>query len=492
MQLEFRGVSYRYPGAPEEALRDISLTCPPGWTAIAGANGAGKSTLLQLVAGLIRPDSGSIARIGTALYCPQRTDDSPELLEALLVSPDRESRRLTGLLGLEEDWPGRWETLSHGERKKAQIAVALWTDPDLLAVDEPANHIDRDGRDLLVRALETFHGTGLIVSHDRDLIDRLCSRCVFLEDRTAQCFPGGYTSAMELRRSALEDAKKRRAAAREELVSAREVFHRRRSELEDRKKCLSKKGLGWRDHDAKSRVDGLRMGGKAEGSARRMRAAASRVRAAEEKLAGSTVRKERELSFWLEGSRSMRNSLLEIPSERLPLGRRELRFPALGIGPDDRIALTGRNGSGKSTLVRHLAARLEMCSGGFLYMPQELGDVAGELLAEMASLDSSELGEVMSIVSCLGSDPAALLDSGQPSPGELRKLMLALSARKSPAVLILDEPTNHLDLPSIELLESSLASFPGAMLLVSHDRRFLEALADIWWIIEDGVLTPRR
>jgi len=488
MQLEIRNAFYTYPGAPEPALESVSLTLSSGWTAVAGANGAGKSTLLKLAAGLLELDSGTVSDPGMSLYCPQRTDETPDGLIKLLEVADGDSARLSGLLGLKSDWPYRWNTLSHGERKRAQIAVALWHDPDLLAVDEPANHIDTAARTLLLRGLRTYRGIGIIVSHDRNMLDTLCSSCILIEDHAACSYRGGYSSAIEQRAADREEKIRQRKRLKGDLASARKLVHRRRSEMDAKRKCLSKRGLRWGDHDAKSRIDALKVGGKVQGAARRMKTAGTRVRIAEEKLSEVSVSKERNLSFWLADSRSARDVLLEMDEGNLNLGARKLLYPALHIGPDDRIALTGENGAGKSTLVRLIIEKLSVRSVNLLHMPQELGPVSTELLTRMRDLPGDELGRVMTTVSCLGSDPAAVLDSGRPSPGELRKLMLAMAVVDAPELLVLDEPTNHLDLPSIELLEGALADFPGALLLVSHDTRLLEALTDIQWRITERVL----
>jgi ATPase subunit of ABC transporter with duplicated ATPase domains len=481
-------ITFSYPGSPENILESVSLTLPGGWIGVAGANGAGKSTLLKLACGLLEPAAGTMDGSTDALYCPQRTDTVPCGLDELLDSDDGEARRISGLLEVGGDWISRWPTLSHGERKRAQIALALWRKPQILAVDEPANHIDARARELLLKGLESYQGTGLVVSHDRSLLDNLCSRCVFLEGKGLTLYQGGYSEAVSRRKADRHERERLYERTRAELRSARSLLHRRRSVLDRKRKSLSKKGMRWKDHDAKSKVDGARISGKDTRAARRMRTSATRVKAAEKKLADVRIGRKRNLHFWLEGSRSERNFLARLPSGILTLGERSLRYPELEIGPADRIAVTGDNGTGKSTLIRIIVETLDLPVSKFLYMPQELGETSSDLLSRMRSLPESELGHAMSVVSCLGSDPAALLDSRQPSPGESRKLMLALSVLQSPCLLVLDEPTNHLDLPSIELLEEALDGYTGAMVLVSHDMRFLGRLCDTRWHLSDGTL----
>ena len=113
---------------------------------------------------------------------------------------DPDAFELRGRLGLDADFGTRWESLSHGERKRAQIGCALWQQPELLAIDEPTNHIDAAARELLLAALARFRGVGLIVSHDRELLDALCVQCLWLEPPTATVYAGGYTKAREQRR----------------------------------------------------------------------------------------------------------------------------------------------------------------------------------------------------------------------------------------------------------------------------------------------------
>jgi len=162
--IRFQNVSYTYDAMSTTLLEGLTLTFPIGWTGIVGPNGAGKTTVLRLATGGLQPQDGSVHRPDGAIYCPQRTDDSPDELDDLLGSTEAAACELKGRLGIAEDWPRRWCTLSHGERKRAQIAVALWRQPPVLAVDEPSNHLDADARDLLTAALRSYRGVGLLVS----------------------------------------------------------------------------------------------------------------------------------------------------------------------------------------------------------------------------------------------------------------------------------------------------------------------------------------
>ena len=170
--LQFDRVSFAYPGMAEPLLADVTAHFPEGtWTGIVGANGAGKTTILKLAAGALSPSDGAIRQIGAAQYAVQRTDAPPDEWDDFMDAWDPVAMDVRRQLGVSPDWAGRWETLSHGERKRVQIAIALWHQPDVLALDEPTNHLDADAKRVLLAALKSFRGAGLLVSHDRDFLD---------------------------------------------------------------------------------------------------------------------------------------------------------------------------------------------------------------------------------------------------------------------------------------------------------------------------------
>ena len=151
---------------------------------------------------------------------------------------------------------------------------------------------------------------------------------------------------------------------------------------------------------------------------------------------------------------------------------------------DDRIGITGVNGCGKSTLIRHILKSLNIAQSQLTYVPQEIDLSASQTILKQAKeLPNEKLGKMMTVVSCLGSRPQRLLESTTPSPGEVRKLLLATGIANVPHLIIMDEPTNHLDLPSIECLEQALSDCPCGLILVSHDRRFMDALVQTRWHI---------
>ena len=479
-----RDISFSYDSATEPLLSHLSAHFPIGFTGIIGANGGGKTTLLRLIIGDLTPTRGLVEGVRDAVYCEQRTDHAPGAFKDFLEDWSSEASELRGRLDIGSDFLDRWRSLSHGERKRAQIAHALWQSPSLLAIDEPTNHIDANARDFLLSSLKRYRGVGLIVSHDRELLDELCTQCLWLEPPRAQVFSGGFTQAREQKQSRQETAVRQRKKVTREYKQLRREVAKRREQAAEEHKVRSKKGLSRKDSDAREKIDRSRVSdGKA---GRQLRQLGGRFAHAQARLQESRVEKEQETGIWLPGSRSQRDAVLRLQAGDIKLGgERVLNWPDVLIKPDDRIAITGANGTGKSTFVRHILPLLNVPSKRTVHLPQELpAHVAREVLDEIRKRPKSQLGHIMNIVSRLNSRPDGLLASRQPSPGEIRKLLLAIGMSRSPQIIVMDEPTNHLDLPSIEALENALSDCPCALLLVSHDRRFIEGVGAQPWSIE--------
>jgi ATPase subunit of ABC transporter with duplicated ATPase domains len=484
--IELQGVSFAYEDAGRPLLQGITCRFAAGWTGVVGPNGSGKTTLLKLATGLLEPVSGRIIRAGKAVYCEQRTDDAPPMFADLVRAADRAACEIRGRLRIETEWLERWQVLSHGERKRCQVGVALWHDPEVLAVDEPANHLDMDARRLLAGALASFRGIGVIVSHDRDLLDGLCGRCLFLDPPDAVMRPGGYTAgAREAERERRALLRARRVAGSTRRKLEQEIAKRRREAARaDRRR--SKHDLDPGDRDGREKAGRARNTGKDAIAGKLSRQLEGRLRQARGRQERLQVRKAHPTGIRMPGGRSQRDALFRVDGGELALGGgRALRLPELVMRPDDRIALTGPNGAGKSTFVREIVGSLGLPEKRAAYVPQEIDRADARLILERArGLPRNILGTTMNVVSRLGSRPQRLLESRQPSPGEVRKLLLAVGIAQEPHLIIMDEPTNHMDLVSIECLEDALDECPCALLLVSHDRRFLKRLTEKRWHID--------
>jgi len=490
--VDFQNVSFTYPGMTRPLIEALTCHFPPQWTGIVGANGAGKSTILKLAAGLLVPDSGEVRHPGLAVYCEQRTDEVPALFEALARADDQDAVLVKADLGIAPDWLDRWRTLSHGERKRAQVGVLLWRRPDVLAVDEPTNHLDIEARGLLAKALGRFRGIGLLVSHDRDLLDTLCAHTLFVDPPSAEMRRGGYTKAQGDKAREEESLRRRHEIAKAERKKIEREASKRRDAASSADIRRSKRGLAPGDHDAREKIDRARVTGKDAVAGKLLRQLQGRLRHARQKEEGLHTKKTYEKGIWLQGERSKRDVLFLIPEGKVDLGgERTLRHPELVMRPGDRFALTGPNGAGKSTLVRRIVESLDLPAGRLTYVPQEIDlDSSARILDSARALPHDKLGFMMTVVSRLGSRPHRLLESDEPSPGEMRKLLLAMGVANEPHLIIMDEPTNHMDLPSIQCLEDALDDCPYGLLLVSHDLRFLSRLTRRRWDISREIETP--
>lgn len=495
MQLVLSGVRYAYPSAREAVLDNVTITFPVGWTALLGDNGCGKTTLAKIACGLVAPDAGSVTRGLVCAYVAQDADEAPEGLADFALDYGREARRLREAFRIEDDMPWRFDELSFGERKKLQVAVALWGRPDVLVADEPTNHLDADAREQLGAALARFRGIGILVSHDRDLVDLLAERCASFEPGGIVVRPGGYSAAhgqAELERAT---AVAERASAKRELARLAAEKDARAHEAARADARRSKRGLDPRDRDARGKIDLAIFTGK-DGQAGRLSSQMdARVAAAQERLAAARVAKRYDGDLWVDAEPSRRRTVLHVSPATIPCGPEgTLQIPELWVGSRDHVGVVGPNGAGKSTLLAHLRVLLAQAADAgqgveVLDIPQELPAEAREaMVGRVAALTPADRGRALSTVAQLNSDPDRILEGGRTSPGELRKLMLAEGILRHPALIVMDEPTNHLDLHSTEALERALASYPGALVLVSHDRRFLSACTTRTWEVSGGLV----
>jgi ATPase subunit of ABC transporter with duplicated ATPase domains len=490
MLLTLQNLTYTYPGAAQPALAALDATFGPGWTGVVGSNGCGKSTLGRIVAGCLAPDAGVRAPRISGVYCEQDCSVEPPALFDFACDFAPDVVKLRHALGIADDMPWRFAELSCGEQKKVQVAVALWQRPEVLVLDEPTNHVDAACREQLVHALADYDGIGLLISHDRMLLDSLVTSCLCYEDGTWVMRSGTYSAARAQAGVERQTAIEQKASARKNAARLAAEAQARAEKASRTASRRSARSLDRHDSDGRERrrlaiVSG--QDGKAGSLAARMGTRAEEAaHAAEVRF----IAKHYDGSFRLSAPPLRRPVLLSVPAGSIPCGEGRLDFPTLNIGNTAHIGISGPNGAGKSTLLHYVTEGLERSGLGshMLVIPQELDAAQVEELATwFGSLTNGEKGEVLSLVRKLETRVESLLEEGfSASPGMVRKLLVARAELDGSSILVMDEPTNHLDIHSVEALEQALASFGGALLIVSHDEPFLRACCTERWELSEG------
>jgi macrolide transport system ATP-binding/permease protein len=526
--IQIHTISFSYPDSAVTLFDNFSAVIGAAdgyrkgsWTCIAGANGCGKTTLLHLIEGTLMPSAGSISS-AAAVYCAQNCNTLPENAYVSFWDADNDIRRFFSMMGIRDEQFNRWETLSGGEKKRIQIACALAERPPVLLLDEPTNHLDAASKEQLLQALTLYEGTGVIVSHDRAFSDELCTSTLYLYRPAVsfsggadcvQCtsYPGGLSRALSLREeetgaARAEWQKNNDAAAKAKSLSDKWQREAEHSANRLRKSLAVKKG----DHDAAARIDAARISGKDKTAGDTGKRFATRLAQTEAKRDSVAKPLSRKKGFSIdvqETNSYVPETLLTLEAQTLsPGGGTEgkaysLEIPELRIRRKSRIALTGENGAGKTMLVRKITDTLS--DRPYFCLPQEVSEEDSiRTIERFESLEDALRGQVLSTVYRMGSEPDQIpsgqhSDRNQISPGELRKLMIAMAVCGCTEtgrtglplqLLLLDEPTNHMDIISTQSLESALNAVECALLIISHDKVFLENTGcnEKWHITRSG------
>lgn len=505
--LHLNDITYRIDG---RMILDGATAMVPGGhkVGLVGRNGTGKTTLLRLITGEIECETGSFgmpkaARIGmvrqeapgdgrklidfvleadterAALMVEAETVTDPNRIAEVHIrladiraheAPSRAAIILSGL-GFDEEAQSRsLSEFSGGWRMRVALAALLFSEPDLLLLDEPTNYLDLEGALWLESYLRRYPRTIIIVSHDRDLLNRAVQSILHLQGGKLTLYTGGYDD-----------------------------FERKRREQQALSLRLKSKQDDARRH-MQAFVD-------------RFRYKASKARQAQSRL--KALEKMQPIPDMVEN----RIKPFHFPSPEKQLAPPLFRFEEMSVGygedavilrnitsridTDDRIGLLGANGNGKSTFAKLLAGRLEPMSGRKSYDKRmRIGYFAQHQLDELNQnetpydhirelMPDATVSQVRARIGALGFGvETADTKAEKLSGGEKARLLFALATFHKPHLLILDEPTNHLDIESRESLVMALNDYDGAVILISHDRHLIEAAADRLWLVADGTVAP--
>ena len=488
-------------------LENVELDVFPGQRlGLTGANGSGKSSLFSVIAGRLEADQGNVSLPRGTLIAEvlQETPESSRPAIDYVIDGDKSYRSLeikiaqaelddngTQLASLHSQMEAidgfrvsaragqllhglgftateqsqSVDTFSGGWRMRLNLATALMTRADLLLLDEPTNHLDLDAMVWLEQWLASYEGIVLVISHDREFLDRAVTRIAHIENHTIQVYEGNYSLAERRRAESIEIQYK------QHLRQQKQVRHMR------------------------SYIDRFRY------KASKAKQAQSRIKALERMEIVSPVQQKNAFVFEFETPDHSPHQLIDLKDINAGYKEPVLSNVKFRLSDGDRIGLLGRNGTGKTTLMKTLAAELPPLQGTYTgdsklrigYFAQQQLELLNPQWSPLDHLtDLSQTQTERSLRTFLGrfgfSGDAATEPVAVRSGGERARLVLALIVYRKPNLLLLDEPTNHLDIQMRESISFALQSYSGCLVVVAHDRHLLRLVTDELWLIDDGSL----
>ncbi|MBZ2188583.1 ATP-binding cassette domain-containing protein [Alcanivorax sp. JB21] len=517
--LTLKGVSHVLPDGTA-LFSDLHEQFDMRPTGLVGRNGAGKTVLARILAGLLPPTTGQCLCSGSVHYLAQQVayDDGATVagLAGVKHTLDALARIDAGSTAAADfdAVDGRWDmhqrlhqalerndlghleagtparTLSGGEAMRVALTGALLSGADFLILDEPSNHLDRPNRQALIEQLQRWPHGLIVVSHDRQLLHAM-ERIVALSSQGLRSYGGNYTfyarARAHERQSALEQLSQRKLERQRE-----EQALRKQDERQARRQARGHRH-GKKANQAKVLLDRQKERSESSAGALRQKQAARRAQQ-DQRVQAAAEHVEQAPGITLHDIPARHNAMdkrrtVDLDRVTLPFVPGATRHITLALSGRQRIGVVGPNGCGKSTLLRVLAGRISPLSGTCKVTAERAGldQRLGNLDPEKTVLEQLQLarrtateGDLRMRLAQLGLDaqkiatPSGLLSGGERLKGALACILYADSP---PQLLLLDEPNNHLDLPSVEALEAMLQRYPGTLVVVSHDDRFLDNLA---------------
>lgn len=504
--LTITDLTYRIAG--RTLLEKVNVSIGAGHrVGLVGPNGTGKSTLFKLISGELQSDGGDIGLIKGATMGMVRQDlpdDETPIIDVVLDShkeraallkeaettedperigyiyerleqigaydaPARVATILSGLGFSEAAQNEPINSISGGWRARVALAAALFVEPNLLLLDEPTNHLDFEAMVWLENYLQKYKHTFIIISHDRDILNKTVTHILHLENLKLVNYTGNY-----------------------------DQFERRRAE-----RMLGQQALHEKQQKQKAKM--MEFVNRFKAKASKARQAQSRLKMIEKMDIVDAVMADRVTAFEFPQPEELKSPLITLEDVEAGYepGKPILRKLNQRIDMDDRIALLGANGNGKSTLVKLISGRLAPQHGQLLksgklkigYFAQfqtdelDVNQTPFEVMRDV--LKDKPQSKIRAMLGNFGFDKhKADTKVGELSGGEKARLLFCLMSHDAPHIMLLDEPTNHLDIDAREALTQALNNYEGAVILVSHDPHLVECVADRLWLVADGTCHP--